>query len=388
MPQSPLRGPQVPGWLRRSVAVAGVLLLAKVVIVLLRAHDGSRGLLTSPLALFALPVEDLEAALLWAGLDALLSLAARRLSFRGEKLRWLAYAAVAIYAASNVPVTRMFATPLTFPILMATDAALLDSLRIYVTAGNVLGIAVVLLGALLLPWWPRLSGAPLWPLSARARLLILSAGLGLWFLGWLGNSRLPLRGLHRNVVFALVRTTLLQRGEQGAAETIEIPPLPAVEAADDAQKTADADLRSLAGRAAGRDVLWVVMESTAARYLKPFGAAEDPTPNLTRLAQDSIAFDAIYAAYPDSIYKGKLPPLLYAIAVVETELDANGNVREVRMLRAPSHAPEVTARVRELIRKASPLPAPARMGTVKYTDTWLVDKSGKFQLDTLTEGQL
>ncbi len=97
---------------------------------------------------------------------------------------------------------------------------------------------------------------------------------------------------------------------------------------------------------------------------------------------------AIYAAYPDSIYKGKLPPLLYAIAVVETELDANGNVRDVRMLRAPSHAPEVTARVRELIRKASPLPAPARMGTVKYTDTWLVDKSGKFQLDTLTEGQL
>jgi len=97
---------------------------------------------------------------------------------------------------------------------------------------------------------------------------------------------------------------------------------------------------------------------------------------------------AIYAAYPDSIYKGKLPPLLYAIAVVETELDANGNVRDVRMVRAPSHAPEVTAKIRELIRKASPLPAPARMGATKYTDVWLVDKSGKFQLDTLTEGQL
>lgn len=97
---------------------------------------------------------------------------------------------------------------------------------------------------------------------------------------------------------------------------------------------------------------------------------------------------AIYAAYPDRIYKGKLPPLLYAIAVVETELDANGHVRDVRMLRAPSHAPEVTARVRELLRTASPLPAPARLGTVRYTDTWLFDKSGKFQLDTLSEGQL
>jgi periplasmic protein TonB len=97
---------------------------------------------------------------------------------------------------------------------------------------------------------------------------------------------------------------------------------------------------------------------------------------------------AIYAAYPESIYKGKLPPLLYAVAVVETELDANGNVRDVRMVRAPSHAPEVTAKIRELIRRASPLPAPARLGATRYTDVWLFDKSGLFQLDTLTEGQL
>ena len=31
--------------------------------------------------------------------------------------------------------------------------------------------------------------------------------------------------------------------------------------------------------------------------------------------------------------------------------------------------------------------APARMGKVVYTDTWLWHKSGRFQLDTLTEGQ-
>jgi periplasmic protein TonB len=118
-----------------------------------------------------------------------------------------------------------------------------------------------------------------------------------------------------------------------------------------------------------------------------------PAPSRTSNATSEKAYrvDAarvIYAAYADSIFKGKLPPLLYAIAVVETEIDARGNVRAVRMLRAPSHAPEVTARVRDLIQKASPLPAPVRLGTVRYVDTWLVDKSGKFQLDTLTEGQL
>lgn len=109
---------------------------------------------------------------------------------------------------------------------------------------------------------------------------------------------------------------------------------------------------------------------------------------LTEKSYRIDAARAIYAVYAESIYKGKLPPLLHAIAVVETEIDSRGNVRAVRMLRAPSHAPDVTARVRDMIQKASPLPAPARLGTVRYVETWLVDKSGKFQLDTLTEGQL
>jgi hypothetical protein len=39
------------------------------------------------------------------------------------------------------------------------------------------------------------------------------------------------------------------------------------------------------------------------------------------------------------------------------------------------------------VRAAAPFPVPAKMGTVVYTDTWLWDKSGRFQLDTLTEGQ-
>jgi len=37
---------------------------------------------------------------------------------------------------------------------------------------------------------------------------------------------------------------------------------------------------------------------------------------------------------------------------------------------------------------AAPYPAATRLGQVTWTDTWLWDKSGRFQLDTLTEGQL
>ena len=96
----------------------------------------------------------------------------------------------------------------------------------------------------------------------------------------------------------------------------------------------------------------------------------------------------LYATYPDRIYKGKLPPLMHAVVITEVEVDAAGNVRDIRMVRVPSHAPEVVVKVREMIRAASPLPAPQRMNGTRYTDIWLVDKSGRWQLDTLTEGQL
>jgi periplasmic protein TonB len=96
----------------------------------------------------------------------------------------------------------------------------------------------------------------------------------------------------------------------------------------------------------------------------------------------------IYAANAERIYKGKLPPLLYAVGVLQVDVDAKGHVRSLSWMRAPKHAPEVMAEIERMVRAAAPYPAPTRMGNVVYTDTWLWHKSGRFQLDTLTEGQL
>jgi hypothetical protein len=52
------------------------------------------------------------------------------------------------------------------------------------------------------------------------------------------------------------------------------------------------------------------------------------------------------------------------------------------------HAPEVIAQIERAVLDASPFPAPARMGKVTWTDTWLWDDGGHFQLDTLSEGQI
>ena len=96
----------------------------------------------------------------------------------------------------------------------------------------------------------------------------------------------------------------------------------------------------------------------------------------------------IYEQNSERIYAGKLPPLLYAVGVLNVDIDSMGRVQRLDWMRAPNHAPEVVAEIERLVRQAAPFPAPARMGRVTWTDTWLWDRSGRFQIDTLTEGQL
>jgi periplasmic protein TonB len=127
-----------------------------------------------------------------------------------------------------------------------------------------------------------------------------------------------------------------------------------------------------------------------------FAAA--PPPQRAALLQPSDAADRqayridaarhVYAAYPAQVLQGKVPALVHAIVVTETEVDARGRVLGVRIVRQPSSAREVTPWVVSLIRRASPLPPPARIGRVKFVEVWLVDKSGRFQVHSLTEGQL
>ena len=109
-----------------------------------------------------------------------------------------------------------------------------------------------------------------------------------------------------------------------------------------------------------------------------------PKPQHVSQAADDRAYrqDAakhLYSRNTQRIFQGKMPPLLYAIGVLEIDL---------RWMRAPSHAPEVVAEIERSIRAAEPFPAPSHTGKVTYTDTWLWHKSGRFQLDTLTLGQL
>lgn len=122
----------------------------------------------------------------------------------------------------------------------------------------------------------------------------------------------------------------------------------------------------------------------------PIGAGtllSPPSSATTPRAYRKDAATHLYGRNAARIYQGKLPPLLYAIGVLEVDIDARGRVTRLHWMRAPRHAPEVVTEIERTVRAAAPYPLPARLGRVTYTDTWLWDKQGQFQLDTLTEGQ-
>lgn len=119
----------------------------------------------------------------------------------------------------------------------------------------------------------------------------------------------------------------------------------------------------------------------SAHTISPASAAN--TPKAYRLD----AAQHLYKLNAQRIYAGKLPPMLYAVGVLQVSIDSRGQVTQLHWMRAPRHAPEVITEIERTARAAAPYPVPARLGKVVYTDTWLWDQSGRFQLDTLTEGQ-
>ncbi len=129
----------------------------------------------------------------------------------------------------------------------------------------------------------------------------------------------------------------------------------------------------------------------------PPAPATQPAPlsnqsaGLQSLATDPLSYrkDAarhLYQHYAQRIYKGKLPPLLKSVSVVEVLVGPGGQVLDITWSRPPRLA-EVRQEIESMILKAGPFPAPLKLRKVTYTETWLWHASGLFQLDTLTEGQ-
>ncbi|MEY4448020.1 MAG: hypothetical protein RLZZ433_1035 [Pseudomonadota bacterium] len=161
--------------------------------------------------------------------------------------------------------------------------------------------------------------------------------------------------------------------------------------------------RALLGAAVFSTSLWLVgcstppkppapsgPPSTAPVVVKPVEREAPKLPTSSARSAHEYRVDAakhLYKLNGSRIFKGRLPPMLYAVGVLDVEVDKQGQVTRTYWVRAPGHAPEVMKEIEKTVRQAAPYPVPAHLGKVVYSDVWLWHKSGYFQLDTLTEGQ-
>lgn len=254
----------------RALCLFAVLTLARVLI--LAGRD-------IPLSLWT------PLAFLWQDMLFSLGFAAFDLLLRRPKIAWGLYGVIVLYVALNVPLCCTLSTPLTWPLLRAARGTLADSIAYHVTAANVLRFLAVVVAAVLLPFGMR---------RPPRRWLVAAAigGILLASLGRLATARVETLGLHRNF-FAALAVSMMPRvtaiDGQGDWRTSPFGS-PLVE-----------DLTHFRGRAAGRNVVLIHLESTGAQYLRPYGAADDPMPNLTRLCEHALLFENAYSAYPETI---------------------------------------------------------------------------------------
>ena len=258
----------------RAASLLGVFVLAKLLVL------AGRDIPLSLWAPWAYLWQDVFVALLFAALDY---------AVRRAWVGWAAYALLVLYTAVNVPVACTLSTPLTWPLLRAARGPLADSIAYHVTAANALRLAAVLAAAVVLPFaLKRLI--PL--LSPRVRVALVVAAVVCLPFGPTAAARLPTLGLHRNVLAVLVTTALPRVAAADADDDWRLSPF---------GNPRGEDLSRYRGAARDRNVVIIHLESTGARYLRPYGAAEDPMPNLTRLAEHAILFEHAYTTYPETI---------------------------------------------------------------------------------------
>ena len=224
-----------------------------------------------------------------------------RMLVRRPRAMWAIYAVAVAYVAINVPVTRVLSTPMTWPMWQAARGPLVDSIRHYATLSNIAWMMAVVAAGAAAPIVFR--GTPASALIAS--LLLIAAA------GPIASAHVATRGLERNAWTALALT---------AAPRVAPAPVDRNWRAPRGQRRASDDLTWLRGAAAGRHLVLVSLESTAAQYLGIYGMNPDVTPNVSALARDGVVFENAYAVYPESI-KGLLSVLCSTYPALGTQAE-------------------------------------------------------------------
>lgn len=89
-------------------------------------------------------------------------------------------------------------------------------------------------------------------------------------------------------------------------------------------------------------------------------------------------------AHPESTYMGAVPDVLLAIPVLEIELNADGSVRRVNVLRVPTQATDTVQLAIAAVKRAAPYGDVSRLPKPwHFTETFLFNDDRKFKPRTL-----
>lgn len=112
-------------------------------------------------------------------------------------------------------------------------------------------------------------------------------------------------------------------------------------------------------------VATMLTQTVAAQTQRPARAGEAPEiETITATREQSAAwadYELAFArhlmlANPERTYLGAVPAVLLAIPVLEIELEADGQVRHIRVKREPRQAKETVAIAIDAVRRAAPFP--------------------------------
>jgi len=117
---------------------------------------------------------------------------------------------------------------------------------------------------------------------------------------------------------------------------------------------------------------------------RPSGAL--PAPSAVRSMNDVRlqAARRLVAANPSGTYTGTVPDVLLAIPVLEVELNADGSIRRIDVLRKPGQAPDTLQLAIDAMRRAAPFGDVSRLPRPwKFSETFLFNDERKFKPRTL-----
>ena len=126
--------------------------------------------------------------------------------------------------------------------------------------------------------------------------------------------------------------------------------------------------------------------STQAQGKAPATAVALPAPRAMR-SWDDVRLQAaqrMVSANPDGTYVGQVPEPLLAIPVLEIELNGDGSVRRILVLRKPSQAHDTVQIAAAAVHRAAPFGDVSRLPRPwKFVETFLFDDDRRFKPRTL-----